>query len=160
MAGDETVVGKAGKETFGIDRFFSGLKGQVIRGLSFFVFSVVNVRKRKAYPLLVKQNIRSEAEKEAIKQRKQEAQVKKSKKKKARGRPKGSLNQNKNQLNLSPELSRISRYLSILLKLIRVFVRLKYLVLDGHFGHWQAVLMARKEALHLISKLRTIPLPN
>jgi len=41
----------------------------VVSGLEFFVFSVVDVAERKAYPLSVKQTVRSEAEKEAIKQR-------------------------------------------------------------------------------------------
>jgi len=59
VAGDETVVSKAGRETFGIDRYFSGLKGQVIKGLSFFVISLVNVAERRSYPLAVKQMVRS-----------------------------------------------------------------------------------------------------
>lgn len=102
-------------------------------GLEFFVFSVVDVAQRKAYPLAVKQTVRSEAEKEAIKERKKK-RAKKSKKTKSKpqGRRKGSLNKDKNELNLSPELWRINELLSALLKLMRVFVRVKYLVLDGH----------------------------
>ena len=42
LAGDETIVSKAGHATFGLERFFSGLQGQVIKGLSVFVFSLVN----------------------------------------------------------------------------------------------------------------------
>ena len=43
IAGDEVVVSKAGKKTYGLDRFFSGLQQQVIPGLSFFGLSLVNV---------------------------------------------------------------------------------------------------------------------
>jgi putative transposase len=43
IAGDEVVASKAGKETYGLDRFFSGIQQRVIRGLSFFTFSLVNV---------------------------------------------------------------------------------------------------------------------
>lgn len=101
VAGDETVVSKSGAETFGIDRFFSGLKGKVIRGLSFFVLSVVDVRERKSYPLSVAQTVKSEAEKQASKSR----QKRKPKKPKAtKGRRKGSLNRDKTEVNLSPEL--------------------------------------------------------
>lgn len=155
VAGDETVVGKAGTETFGIDRFFSGLKAQVIKGLSFFVVSLVDVTERKSYPLLVKQTIRSEAEKAAIRKRKEKS-AKKSKQKQSKplGRRKGSLNKDKTKLELSPELLRINELLKLLLKLTRIFGRVKYLALDGHFGHHQAVLMARENDLHLISKLR------
>lgn len=132
VAGDETVVSKSGTETYGIDRFFSGLKSQVIKGLSFFVLSLINVAERKSYPLMVKQSIRSEAEKEAIKERKKKSAEKKKKKSKRKGRTKGSLNKDKTKLELSPELCRIDELLSILLKLIRIFVRVKYLALDGH----------------------------
>jgi putative transposase len=155
LAGDETVVSKSGTETFGIDRFFSGLKSRVIKGLSFFVISLVNVAERKSYPLMVKQTIRSEAEKAAIRERKKKSATKREKKKsKLKGRTKGSLNKDKTKLELSAELLRIDELLKILLKLIRVFVRIKYIALDGHFGHNQAVLMARENDLHLISKLR------
>ncbi len=148
LAGDETVVSKSGRESFGVDRFFSGLKGRVIKGLSFFVVSLINVKERKSSPLMVKQIIRREAEKQAIRERKLKvAKKSKKSKKKPLGRKKGSLNQNRNELKLSSELCRISGLLAALLKLVRVFVRVKYLVLDGHFGHHQAVLMAREARL-------------
>ena len=115
----------------------------------------MDVAKRKAYPLCAKQTVRSEAEKAAIKARKKK-RVKKSKKVKvkAKGRRKGSHNKDKNVLNLSPELLPIQELLSNLLKLLRVFLSIKYVALDGHFGHHQAVLMAREDNLHLISKMR------
>jgi len=155
VAGDETVIGKAGKETFGIDRFFSGLRGKVIKGLSFFVFSLVNTVDRKSYPMLVKQMVRSDAEKAAIKKRKKKrAKNLKSSQAKPRGRRKGSRNKNKNELKLSAELMRINRMLGLLLKLVRGFIKVRYLAMDGHFGHHQAVLMARENDLQLISKMR------
>ncbi len=155
LAGDETVVSKSGTETFGIDRFFSGLQSRVIKGLSFFVISLVNIRQRTSYPLTVKQTIRSEAEKEAVRERKKKfAGQSKKRKSKPKGRKKGSFNKNREQLNLSPELLRINGLLAVLVKLVRVFVRVEYIALDGHFGHHQAVLMARENRLHLISKLR------
>ncbi len=128
---------------------------QVVNGLEFFVFSLVDVAERRAYPLAVKQTVRSEAEKAAIKERKKK-RAKKSKKTKSKpkGRRKGSLNKDKNELNLSPELLRINELLAGLLKLVRVFIKVKYVALDGHFGHHQAVLMAIENDLQLISKMR------
>jgi len=128
---------------------------QVVNGLEFFVFSLVDVAERRAYPLAVKQMVRSEAEKAAIKERKKK-RAKKSKKTKSKpkGRRKGSLNKDKNELNLSPELLRINELLAGLLKLVRVFIKVKYVALDGHFGHHQAVLMAIENDLQLISKMR------
>jgi len=112
----------------------------------------VDVAERKAYPLCAKQTVRSEAEKAAIKLRKKKRS--KKSKPKPKGRLKGSLNKDKNELNLSPELLRINELLSNLLQLVRVFVQIKYIALDGHFGHHQAVLMVLENDLHLISKLR------
>jgi len=156
LAGDETVVSKAGRKTFGLDRYFSSIRSQIIKGLSFFVFSLVNVEERRAYPLAVKQMIRSEAEKEALKQKK--AALAKSLRrspKRKRGRPPGSPNKVRTKPEYSGELRRIGSLLEGLLKLIRLFVRVKYLALDGHFGHQQAVLMALENGLHLISKLHS-----
>ena len=71
IAGDEVVVSKAGKETYGLDRFFAGLQQQVIPGLSFFAFSLVNVREGQSYPLQISQIVKSEAEKTASKAKKE-----------------------------------------------------------------------------------------
>ena len=133
-------------------RGFREFARQVVSGLEFFVFSLVDVAERKAYPLWVKQTVRSEAEQAAIKLRRKKRSKKSSAKPK--GRRKGSLNKDKNELNLSPELLRINELLSNLLQLIRVFVKIKYVALDGHFGHPQAVLMALENDLHVHSKLR------
>ena len=126
VAGDGTTVTKSGHWTHGIGHFFSGILSKVVKGIEFFVFSLVNVRERKAYPLAIKQTVRSEAEKAAIKERKarQAKKSKKTKKKKSNpsGRPKGSLNKDKNELKLSAELSRINELLAKLVKLVRKFV--------------------------------------
>lgn len=66
-AGDEVVVSKAGKATYGLDRFFSGIQQQVIAGLSFFTFSLVNVREGQSYPMQTTQMVKSAEEKAASK---------------------------------------------------------------------------------------------
>ena len=147
LAGDETVIGKSGRETYGVNRFFSGLRGKVIRGLSFFVFSLVDTVERKAYPLMVEQRIKSEVEKK-------EPAPPKKKRKASRGRPAGSRNRDKREFKPSAELQQINAMLKVLLGLLRQFVSVKYLALDGHFGHHQAVLLAQQNELELISKLR------
>jgi putative transposase len=155
LAGDATTVTKSGAQTYGIGRFFREFARQVVSGLEFFVFSLVDVADRRAYPLAVRQTVRSEAEKAAIKERKRKRAKKAKKvKSKPKGRKKGSLNKDKNELSLSPELVRTGELLSGLRKLLRVFVRIKYVALDGHYGHHQAVLMAIENDLHLISKMR------
>ena len=155
LAGDEVVVSKAGKETYGLDRFFSGLQQQVIPGLAFFTFSLVNVREAQSYPLQATQVVKSAAEKAASQARSAAKKSPPPTEKKKPGRPKGSKNRNKPAVVLNPELLRIQKALLSLLELIGGTLSLKYVVLDGHFGNYPSAFMVRQAQLHLISKLRT-----
>lgn len=154
IAGDETVVSKAGKETNGLDRFFSGVQQQVIPGLSFFAFSLVNVGSEQSYPLQVTQNFKRAEEKATSKVKAEAKKAQKSGKKEKRGRPKGSQNKNKREVVLSAELLRVQSALRSFLKTVGSVISLRYLALDGHFGNYPSAFMVRHEHLHLISKLR------
>ena len=149
VAGDEVVVSKAGKQTYGLDRFFSSLCQRAIPGLSFFALSLVSIQQRRSFPIAIEQVVRTEEEKAASGQGKQQGQAARR-----RGRPKGSKNKSKVEVVLNAELLRIKAMLSKLLARLLGWLVLKYLVLDGHFGHNAAVQMARQCQLHLISKLR------
>jgi putative transposase len=156
IAGDETVIGKAGKETYGLDRFFSGLKKQVIPGLSFFVLSLVNVEEEHSYPLQIAQTVKSAEEKAASKARKEAERAKPLEEKRKHGRPKGSKNKVKSDaVELNPELLRVQSALRHLLKTIGMVLPLKYVVLDGHFGNYPSAFMVKGENLDLISKMRS-----
>jgi len=155
LVGDESVVTKSGKETYGLDHFFSGLLNQVVKGIAIFCLSLVSVEERRSYPLRVEQVIRSQAEKVAAKERKQKHSKKdKAAPRKKRGRPKGSQNRDKTQVELTPELKRIQKMLKEQLEILRNWVTVRYLALDGHFGNNPALQMVRQCDLHLISKLR------
>lgn len=152
LVGDESVVSKAGQTTYGLDRFFSSLYGNPIRGLAFFALSLVSTQERQSYPLMVEQRVRSETEKAATKSKQKKAEQKPSKRKV--GRPKGSKNKDKNQVTLTPELLFIQAMIQQVLSLVKSVLPLRYLVLDGHFGHNNALHMTCQCGLHLISKLR------
>ena len=155
VAGDEVVVSKAGKETYGLDRFFSGVQQQVIPGLSFFAFSLVNVGEEQSYPLQVTQTVKSAQEKAASKVKAEAKKAKKTAQKKKPGRPKGSKNKDKQAVVLSAELWRIQTALRSFLETVGETIALKYVALDGHFGNYPSAFMVRQEHLHLISKLRS-----
>jgi hypothetical protein len=155
MAGDEIVVSKAGKKTYGLDRFFSGLRQQVIPSVSFFTFSLVNVREEQSYPLQISQIVKSAEEKAARKLKAEVKQDQKTAEKKKVGRPKGSKNKDKQEVVLNAELLRIQKWLHAFLEKVGTALRLKYLVMDGHFGNYPSAYMVRKEKLHLISKMRS-----
>jgi hypothetical protein len=149
-AGDEVVFGKAGKETYGLGRFFSSLQNRVIPGLSFFVFSAIDVKERQSYPI---QAIQMVKEKEANK--------KKVKKKAAKlekrpvGRPKGSKNKKSEKPMLSPELVRIQPVLQAFLVILKGVLAVQYLVMDGHFGNYPSAWMVLQTGLQFVSKLRS-----
>jgi len=147
IAGDESVVTKAGKKTYGLDRFFSSLYGKPVPGLSFFSLSLISVKERVSYPVMMEQVLKEEEEK---------PQEKKSgeKQSRKRGRPKGSKNKNRREVDLKPYLRHIQTMLNKLLTLIGVDLNVIYCVMDGAFGNNNALQMVRQCSLHLISKLR------
>jgi hypothetical protein len=148
IGGDETVVTKSGKQTYGLDRFFSSLYGKPVPGLSFFSLSLISVKQRTSYPVMLEQGLKETEEKPKAASKK----AKKSAGKK--GRPQGSRNKNRREVELKPYLSRIQTMLKKLLALIGLELKLVYCVMDGAFGHNCAVQMVRQCSLHLISKLR------
>lgn len=150
LAGDETVVSKAGKHTPGLDRFFASLYGKPIPGLAFFTLSLLSTKERRSFPIALEQVVRSVEEKASA-----QAKAAKPTAKRKPGRPKGSTAKAKTALELSPELARIQTLIGTLLTRIGGFLPLTYLVLDGHFGNAAALQMARECNLHLISKLRS-----
>ncbi len=154
LAGDESVVSKAGKKTYGLDHYFSGIQQKVIPSLSFFVISMVSVSQWRSYPVCIEQTVRSQEEKTASQAKKEAKKVKSSEPKWNPGRPKGSKNKKKSEVTLTPELQRIEKMLKALLVRISLLLHPVYLAMDGHFGNYPAFQMVRQCGLHLISKLR------
>jgi putative transposase len=154
LAGDECVVPKAGKLTYGLDRFFSSLYGKPIPGIAFFALSLISIKERRSFPIQVEQMTRSGAKEATAKTKKGNKQQKQGGPKRPVGRPKGSKNKNKTQVTLTPELQFIKTMIQKFLLLLNGMFPLTYLVLDGHFGNNNALQMARQCGLHLISKLR------
>jgi len=150
VAGDEVVFGKAGKETYGIGRFFSSLQNRVIPGLSFCVFSVINVKERQSYPIQAVQMVK---EKEANQQKEEKTAVKIEKR--PVGRPKGSKNKKSGKPTLSPELLRIQPVLQAFLAVLKGVLTVQYLVMDGHFGNYPSAWMVLQTGLQFVSKLRS-----
>jgi putative transposase len=156
LAGDECVVTKSGKKTYGLDRFFASLYGKPVPGLSFFALSLISRKARHSYPIRVEQMLRTEAEKAATRTKahkrisppKHQATTGKT------GRPPGSKNREKTHVVLSPELQRIQIMIQQQLAVINGVIPLCHTVLDGHFGNNPAMHMVRSVGLHLISKLR------
>jgi len=153
LAGDETVVTKAGKQTHGLDRFFSSIYGRSVKGLAFLAFSLVSVKRREAYPIRMEQLTK---EKALCGKRKKKAKAKKKSKKKGnRGRPKGSKNKNRRDVELPEHLQQMQIWLKSTVRLLEIVgISIIYFMFDGAFGNNNSLQMVQQCGLHLISKLR------
>ena len=141
LAGDDVVVGKAGKKTHGLGRFYSSIAQRAIPGLSFFVLSVLDVEKRQSHPIRVEQHLPSPKQPAA------------EKPKRGRGRPKGSRSYSKAPPVLSAELQRIGKVLASVGTWAAGF-NMRHVVLDGFFGNGPSAWVVQQQGFHLISKLR------
>ncbi len=146
LVGDECVVTRAGTEPYGVDRFFSSIVGKPVPGVALFARALVSRTERQAFPVQVEQVLREPADSPSptlpVAQRQP-------------GRPKGSSTQAKADAPLNAEHTRISAMIQSLLTRIGASLRLTYLVLDGHVGNHNAVLMARRLGVQVIAKLRS-----
>lgn len=156
LAGDECVITKSGKQTHGLDRFFSSLFGKPVPGIALFALSLIDVQERRSYPVMTEQVVRTQEEKVAAKQKAQPHQPSKKQRQEKRkpGRPKGSKNRNKAEVCLTPELWRIQEMIKQFLLIVGQAIPLVYIALDGHFGNNNALQMVLQCGLHLVSKLR------
>ncbi len=141
LVADETTVSKAGKSTYGVGYFYSGLQNKAINSIQFLSFSLIDVKSRRAYPLFSKQ-LKKKKKKES-----------KSKPKGKVGRPKGSKNRNSSEIRLEGLFKVVSWYLKIITKVIKL-PQLGYFVYDGAFGNNAGIQAVKRANLHLISKLR------
>jgi len=147
IAGDATTVTKSGKKTFGLGRFFSSIYSRAVPGIAFQTLSLLDVKNRRSWPMLVEQILPK------VKQKKS-AVPKVRKQKRGRGRPKGAKNKNHRNVALNAEMTQVLAMLQKLLERIGNTKQLIYFVYDGAFGNNAAVQMTRQVGLHLISKLR------
>jgi hypothetical protein len=129
-----------------LERFFSSLYGKTVPGLCFLSLSLMSVKRRTSYPVMMEQHnkLHTKEPQEGCKQ----------KSPRKRGRPKGSKNQNRREVTLSPYLGFVQETIRGLLKLMGDDLKVMYFVFDGAFGHNDALQMVKQLGLHLISKLR------
>ena len=154
LAGDETTASKSGQSTYGLSRFFSSAEGKTIPGLAFLGLSLVSVKERRSYPMLMEQIVRSDTRSPSPPASESPEETQQPVPRRNRGRPKGSRNRNKTQVQLSETLKHLQTMIKALLRRIDDLIPVRYLVLDGYFGHNNALQMTKACGLHLISKLR------
>ena len=135
LVADETTVSKAGKSTYGVGYFYSGLQNRAINSIQFLSFSLIDVESRRAYPLFSKQ----------LKKKKKKENEKKSKGEV--GRPKGSKNKNSSKIRLVGLFRVVNWYLRIIRKVVKL-PQLRYFVYDGAFGNNAGIQAVKRANLH------------
>ena len=122
LAGDESVVSKSGESTYGLSRVFSSVYGKTVPGLPFFAVSLVSVKARRSYPMVMEQIVRGDT---AMTQSGLPSQpcetLETPPANRKRGRPKGNCrNQNKTEVEFSDALKHLQTMLTALLARIGV----------------------------------------
>lgn len=156
LSGDETVATKAGKATYGVDRFFSSIYKRPVSGLAFFGVSLVSVEAQQSTLLLMEQMKKEESTSAQSRPSAAKPKAKKATKGQAKpkgGRPKGSKNQNRRDIELPPYLQKLQGYFQQVLDVVGDRLSIPYAVLDGAFGNNHALQMVRRLGRHLVSKL-------
>ncbi len=147
LAGDATTVTKAGKKTFGIGRFFSSIYSRPVPGIAFQTLSLIDVKSRKSWPILMEQMLQANT---TLKKQ----DNRNSKVKKGRGRPPGSKNKNNKDVVLNAEMTQVKSMLEMVITAISSKLNPIYFVYDGAFGNNAAIQMTTQVGMHLISKFR------
>ena len=147
LAGDETMVTKAGKKTYGLGKFFSSTHSRHRKGLGFFSLSLVGVSSKTASPLLMEQL-------PAEMSRKTKKEVPKPVNKRPKGRPQGKKNKNNQAVELTAYLKWIQSHLKATLGLFEGKLPIAYFVYDNAFGNHESLQMVKACGLSLISKLQ------
>jgi putative transposase len=156
LVGDETVEGKAGKSTHGINRFYSSIAQRAINSVSFLALSLVDVTTEKSWTIALQQLIKKQKIIE-IKPTKSSKTLNSNEPKGKKGRPKGSKNKIKTESKgLSYEQLKgliilVNGHFASFLPNLQCF----FLVLDGFYGCSDYVLLAIANKLKLISKFKS-----
>ena len=114
--------------------------------MCFLNLSLVSVETRISYPLITEQLVRGDVQKSAPKAIKPK-NVKP-------GRPKGSVNKNRKNVELSAFQTQLQACIRGALSLIGLDLKIIYFVYDGALGNNAGLQAVRQTGLHLICKLR------
>ena len=134
IAGDATTVTKSGHATHGLGKFFSSIYGRAIPSIAFQTLSLISVKSRKSWPILLEQILPKAKEEKVVADENAEKKIKRGK-----GRPKGSKNKNHRNPQLNSEMLQVQKMLKQLLKLIKNSLNPAYFIYDGAFGHNAAI---------------------
>jgi putative transposase len=170
LAFDETMEGKSGKSTHGIDRFYNSIIKIAERGIGFGACSLVNVETGVSYFIGLRQVVRTAEDKARTalqkEQKKVQEQAAKARKKgesapekKPVGRTKGTINKPKSVENVveTPSFRTFKALFTSSIKEIRETmpnIKLQHIIGDNAYATLQYLKLADELGLFLLSKLK------
>ena len=120
LAGDATTVSKSGPSTYGLSRFFSSVQGKTIPGLAFLSLSLVSVKERRSYPMVMEQIVRGDTGSPSPRTSEHRDETQPPSPRRTPGRPQGSRNRNKTEVEFSDVLKHLPTLVKALLRRIGV----------------------------------------
>ena len=159
LVADETIEGKSGTATYGVDTFYSSILQICVRSVNLFGFSLVGVGSKKSSFLGFNQVIYTASDKLRITETN-------AKKVAAKGQPKGRKKGQKNapkdskvEHDTAPFRTFKSFFIGImdLLSTHIAGINIAYLVIDSAYGNIHYMELAKQKGLSIISKLRSMP---
>lgn len=149
LVSDETLLGKSGKSTHGVDSFFSTTLQKIVRAICLSYISLIDVNTSKSYPVYSRQLVFTDEEKIILKEKKEKKKKSKGKK---RGRPKGSKNNSNKKIEIAPTFRLLREMFMKFFELSKFTV--KYFVGDGYYGNNTCSNICLEFGINLISKLQ------
>ena len=101
--------------TYGLSRFFSSTQGKTLPGLAFLSLSLVSVKERRSYPMVMEQIVRGDTGSSSPAASDPRDETQPPSPRRTPGRPKGSRNRNKTDVPLSDTLKHLQTMLKALL---------------------------------------------
>lgn len=159
LASDETVEGKAGHHTFGLDSFYSSILKQPIKSVCLSCFSLLDVSAKKSYFMGFEQVVYTSEDKARI-------AADKAKKIAGKGKPAGRQKGTKNkEKTAGPEVETASYrafksfFITLIdnLRLLIPSLNLVYLVVDSAYASRNYLKLIGEKKLFIISRLRKTP---
>ena len=148
------MVTKAGKHTYGRERFFASLDGQPVPGLAFSARSLIGIQQRRSFPSPLEPVVRTAAAKAAADAKRVATMAAPPVGKRKPGRPQGRTAAVKAAVPLTPERTRLPPLRGAVLARSGTRGPVPSLVREGHCGNNNARQMARRCHRHLIAKRR------
>lgn len=159
---DESVVGKSGKSSHGLSKFYSSTAAKAIKGVCFFGLSLVDIKSGTSFFLGVQQVVYNAFDKVRIAESKAKKARQIESKKEGIIAPKGRKKGTKNRVKVENPTASFRAFNTIFTKVTQLItaicpkITVSYLVVDTAYGTLAYQELADAVSLYVISKFKSV----